>query len=106
MCLDIFESYFEKVWYLAAILDALARLQTTMSRDLICANSARSTPTKFFPARSLRQWLLYMYYLNSAAADHTLTNQIRWLPAPDSYKKHVEFWAQDIEVLELENEDN
>ena len=63
-CLDIFKSYSEKVWYLAAILDALARLQTTMSRDLICANSARSTPTKFFPARSLRQWLLYMYYLN------------------------------------------
>ena len=64
MCLDIFESYFEKVWYLAAILDALARLQTTISRDLICANSARSTPTKFFTARSLRQRLLYMYYLN------------------------------------------
>ena len=63
-CLDILQNYSELVWYLAAILDALSRLQTIISRDLICANSARSTPTKFFTARSFRQRLLYMYYLN------------------------------------------
>ena len=98
-CLDICESYFKNVWYLAAILDALARLQKTISRNLICANSARSTPTKFFTARSLRQWLLYMYYLNFQPwkvkwADHI--SEIRWLSRSMQGILFLKWWENKI----------
>ena len=98
-CLDICESYFKNVWYLAAILDALARLQKTISRNLICANSARSTPTKFFTARSLRQWLLYMHYLNFQPwkvkwADHI--SESRWLSRSMQRILFLKWWENKI----------
>ena len=85
-CLDILQSYSELVWYLAAILDALSRLQTTISR-------ARSTPTKFFTARSLRQRLLYMYYLNFSTMKSA--PGIRVLPA-EVLEYH---WAEAVSWL-------
>ena len=80
--LDIHQVSSAKIWGTVSNRNALVRLETIISRHLLCATSAPSTPTKFFTAWSLRQWQFNMHYLNFSTLN--IAYGIRILPPGSS----------------------